>query len=441
MQTILNDTQLEKELIAIILNNPSYLPNVQKIINPSIFYDEVVRESYIACVELYLNKNRITLQDLTFTLKSKNIKNWYEVLEYSTGKTSIDLKEIIYYLVELKGKRDIFEMNKILNKSILENKSYSELLQIINSTTSNEYFADNDDILDMKDVLASTINSIGDVMTNGSTVGVPTGYSTLDKITGGWLNGNLILFAGRPGQGKTITLLEHSRNASSQGYPVLFLSLEMPVQSLIYRMISGTLEDGTSYSEIKTGKINIDKYSSISGRVANDLGKLPITWYDGANRDINYLSKVIQKVVQEKKIKMVVIDYMQLISDNEIKNKEEIAQVSSVSKKLQQLSKKLNIPFLIATQLNRASEARTNHRPKLADLRSSGQIEQDASVVIGLYRDDYYKWERAKEENLPHVEFDNKIEYIFLKNRDGDTRFVELGIDVKTSRIYENSIF
>lgn len=437
----LYDIQAERELIAIILNNPSYITTIQKMVNPIIFYDELVKASYLACIELFLNKNRITLQDLSFDLKSKNFNNWYEVLEYNTSRTSMDAKELIYYLVELKGKRDMFDMAKKINNGIMSNSTYQELLQIVNSETTNEYFAGNDDLLDMSDILLTTVNSIGDVMTNGHTVGVPTGYPSLDRITGGWLNGNLILFAGRPGQGKTITLLEHSRHASAQGFPVLFLSLEMPVQSLIYRMISGTLDDGTSYAEIKTGKIDINKYNSISGKVGAELGKLPITWYDGASRDINYLSRIVQKVVQEKKIKMVVIDYLQLITDSEIRNKEEIAQVSSVSKKLQQLSKKLNVPFLIATQLNRASESRANHRPKLADLRSSGQIEQDASVVIGLYRDDYYKWEKAKEENSPMVDFDNKIEYIFLKNRDGDTRFVELGIDVKTSRIFESHSF
>lgn len=438
---ILHDIDTERELIAIVLNNPTTITTLEKMVNTTIFYDELAKASYLACIELYLNKNRITLPDLVLSLKSQNISNWSEMLSINTSKTAMDVKEIVYYLVELKGKRDMFFMQKQISDGILNNLTYQELLQIVNQNTQGDYFASNDDIFSMTDVLQTTINELGNVMTNGNTVGVPTGYSTLDKITGGWLNGNLILFAGRPGQGKTITLLEHSRNASKLGFPVLFLSLEMPVQSLIYRMISGSLEDGTSYSEIKTGRIDIDKYSKISGRITQELSQLPITWYDGASRDINYLSKVIQKYVNEKKIKMVVIDYLQLITDNEIRNKEEIAQVSSVSKKLQQLAKKLNIPFLIATQLNRASEARANHRPKLADLRSSGQIEQDASVVIGLYRDDYYKWEKAKEENSPMVEFDNKIEYIFLKNRDGDTRFVELGIDVKTSRIYEHASF
>jgi replicative DNA helicase len=202
-------------------------------------------------------------------------------------------------------------------------------------------------------------------------------------------------------------------------------------------MISGQLDDSTPYSKIKTGRIDINQFSNIQRKAVTNLEKLPITWYDGANRDINYLSTLIQKIVREKNIDMVVVDYLQLITDSSIRSNDETAVVGSVSKKIQQLAKKLNIPFLCAAQLNRQSEGRNSHRPKLSDLRSSGQIEQDASVVIGLYRDDYYKYEKAKEEGNNNVVFDNVIEYIFMKNRDGDTRTADLFIDVATSKIRE----
>jgi len=298
---------------------------------------------------------------------------------------------------------------------------------------------DDNDIFDMKSALLQAVNNLGDVMTNGSLSGVPTGYPKLDEITGGWLKGNVILFAARPGAGKTIALLEHTRCASEQNKKVLFLSLEMPVLSLIYRMISGQLDSGLPYSKIKTGRISIDQFTEIQRTAIANLEKLPITWYDGANRDINYLSNVIQKIVRENKIDMVVIDYIQLMSDSSIKTSNETEIAGSVADKIQALSKKLNIPFLCAAQLNRSNEGRTSHRPRLNDLRSSGKLEQMASVVIGLYRDDYYAYERAKEsgENMM-PEFNNIIEYIFLKQRDGDTKTLEMFVDPKTSSIREN---
>jgi replicative DNA helicase len=293
----------------------------------------------------------------------------------------------------------------------------------------------------MKDALLSAVNNLGDVMTNGNLSGVPTGYPKLDEITGGWLKGNVILFAARPGQGKTITLLEHARCAAELNYNVLFLSLEMPVMSLIYRMISGQLDNPTPYSKIKTGRISIEQFTQVQSEAVTRLEKLPITWYDGANRDINYLTSMIQKIVREKNIKMVMIDYLQLMTDSTINASNEVAMVGTVADKIQSLAKKLNIPFVCAAQLNRASEGRSSHRPKLSDLRSSGKIEQMASVVVGLYREDYYAYEEARENNNPNVTFNNKLEYIFLKNRDGNTATHDMYVDVSTSRISEQDIF
>lgn len=438
-QTIsLTDLDSEQELIAVLCNYPSYTKEVQKIIKPDVFHFESTRNVYLTCVELFSEKGTFTQSDIIIRLKSKGSNDWVDVMMASTTRTPLNAQEVIYYLAELKGKRDILAMSREINNSLVNGEDYFAILEKINKVTSTEIIHnDESEVMDMKSALSSAVENIGDVMTNGSLSGVPTGYNILDNVTGGWLKGNVILFAARPGQGKTICLLEHSRCAGEMNKKVLFLSLEMPVVSLIYRMISGQLDDSTPYSKIKTGRIDINQFTNIQKQAVTNLEKLPITWYDGANRDINYLSTLIQKIVREKQIDMVVIDYLQLITDNSIKSNDETAVVGSVSKKIQQLAKKLNIPFLCAAQLNRQSEGRNSHRPKLSDLRSSGQIEQDASVVIGLYRDDYYKYEKAKEEGNNNVVFDNIIEYIFMKNRDGDTRTADLFIDVATSKIRE----
>jgi replicative DNA helicase len=333
-------------------------------------------------------------------------------------------------------------LSKEITSDLVNGVDYFTLLDKINNTISNEVVKDNtEEVVSMKDALLSAVNNLGDVMTNGSLSGVPTGYPKLDEITGGWLKGNVILFAARPGQGKTITLLEHARCAAELNYNVLFLSLEMPVMSLIYRMISGQLDNPTPYSKIKTGRISIEQFTSVQSEAVTRLEKLPITWYDGANRDVNYLSSMIQKIVREKNIKMVMIDYLQLMTDSTINASNEVAMVGTVADKIQSLAKKLNIPFVCAAQLNRASEGRSSHRPKLSDLRSSGKIEQMASVVVGLYREDYYAYEEARENNNPNVTFNNKLEYIFLKNRDGNTATHDMFVDVATSRISEQDIF
>lgn len=432
------DLDAEREVLALLMNHPSYTKDIQKIITPDVFHFGTTKAVYLTCVELFSEKGTFTQSDIIIRLKSKGSNDWVDVMMASTTRTPLNAQEVIYYLAELKGKRDILAMSREINNSLVNGEDYFAILEKINKVTSTEIIHnDESEVMDMKSALSSAVENIGDVMTNGSLSGVPTGYNILDNVTGGWLKGNVILFAARPGQGKTICLLEHSRCAGEMNKKVLFLSLEMPVVSLIYRMISGQLDDSTPYSKIKTGRIDINQFTNIQKQAVTNLEKLPITWYDGANRDINYLSTLIQKIVREKQIDMVVIDYLQLITDNSIKSNDETAVVGSVSKKIQQLAKKLNIPFLCAAQLNRQSEGRNSHRPKLSDLRSSGQIEQDASVVIGLYRDDYYKYEKAKEEGNNNVVFDNIIEYIFMKNRDGDTRTADLFIDVATSKIRE----
>lgn len=440
-KTLYSDFDAEKELIALICNHPAHFKDIQKIIKPDALFYSATKQAYLACEQLCSERGTIYLAELILRLKSNNNNDWITIMDATTTISPLNSQELLFYLAELKGKRDIMNLSRQLNNDLANGADYHQLKSKISNVIDNDIIpSENEDILTMKDALNSALQNIGEVMTNGSLSGVPTGYKKLDEFTGGWLNGNVILFAGRPGQGKTISLIEHAKHASRLGYNVLFLSLEMPVVSLVYRMISGTLNDTIPYSKLKTGQINIDQYQVVNDSSVKELYNLPITWYDGSNRDINYLSMMIQKIVREKSIKMVVIDYIQLMSDNQIKSNDEFSVVGSVADKVQILAKKLNIPFLCATQLNRANEGRGSHRPRLSDLRSSGKLEQMASVVIGLYREDYYAYEKAKEENsIP--EFNNEIDYIFLKNRDGDTLTCQLYIDVKTSRISENNIF
>lgn len=432
------DLDAEKEVIALLCNYPSYTKEIQKIITTDVFHFNATKSVYLTCVELYSEKGTFTLSDVILRLKTNNNNDWAVVMSATTSKNPINAHELVMYLASLKGKRDLLNLSKEINNDLMNGTDYFEMVDKINKINNQELIKeDNNEILDMKSALMSAVTTIGDVMTNGSLSGVPTGYPKLDEITGGWLKGNVILFAARPGQGKTIALLEHTRWAAELGQSVLFLSLEMPVISLIYRMISGQLDDGLPYSKIKTGRLSIDQFSNIQKQAVTNLEKLPITWYDGANRDINYLTNLIQKIVREKNIKMVVIDYIQLMTDSSIKGSNETEIAGSVADKIQILSKKLNIPFLCAAQLNRSNEARASHRPRLSDLRSTGKLEQMASVVIGLYREDYYAYERAKEEMNPNVEYTNIIEYIFMKQRDGECKTLEMFIDPKTSTIKE----
>jgi replicative DNA helicase len=430
------DLDAEKEVIALLCNYPSLTKECQKAINPDVFHFASTKAIYLTCIELFSESGTFSLSDLVLRLKTQGSNDWALILGATTSRNPLNANELLIYLAELKGKRDLLNLSRELNNDLANGHDYFTLVDKITNSIGNDLIKnDSNEIIEMKDALMTAVSTIGDVMTNGSLSGVPTGYKILDDVTGGWLKGNVVLFAARPGQGKTIALLEHARCAAEMNKKVLFLSLEMPVISLIYRMISGQLDNGIPYSKIKTGRIDINQFSDIQKQAITKLEKLPITWYDGNSRDIDYLSKLIMKIVREKNIDIVMIDYIQLMTDSKINPSQETAMAGSVADKIQLLCKQLNIPFICAAQLNRQSEGRSSHRPKLSDLRSTGKLEQMASVVIGLYREDYYSYERAREENNANVEFNNKLEYIFMKNRDGECKTAEMYVDVSTSTI------
>jgi replicative DNA helicase len=430
------DLDAEKEVIALLCNYPSLTKECQKAINPDVFHFASTKAIYLTCIELFSESGTFSLSDLVLRLKTQGSNDWALILGATTSRNPLNANELLIYLAELKGKRDLLNLSRELNNDLANGHDYFTLVDKITNSIGNDLIKnDSNEIIEMKDALMTAVTTIGDVMTNGSLSGVPTGYKILDDVTGGWLKGNVVLFAARPGQGKTIALLEHARCAAEMNKKVLFLSLEMPVISLIYRMISGQLDNGIPYSKIKTGRIDINQFSNIQKQAITKLEKLPITWYDGNSRDIDYLSKLIMKIVREKNIDIVMIDYIQLMTDSKINPSQETAMAGSVADKIQLLCKQLNIPFICAAQLNRQSEGRSSHRPKLSDLRSTGKLEQMASVVIGLYREDYYSYERAREENNANVEFNNKLEYIFMKNRDGECKTAEMYVDVSTSTI------
>jgi replicative DNA helicase len=430
------DLDAEKEVIALLCNFPSFTKECQKAINPDVFHFASTKAIYLTCIELFSESGTFSLSDLVLRLKTQGNNDWALILGATTSRNPLTANELLIYLAELKGKRDLLNLSRELNNDLANGHDYFTLVDKITNSIGNDLIKnDSNEIIEMKDALMTAVTTIGDVMTNGSLSGVPTGYKILDDVTGGWLKGNVVLFAARPGQGKTIALLEHARCAAEMNKKVLFLSLEMPVISLIYRMISGQLDNGIPYSKIKTGRIDINQFSDIQKQAITKLEKLPITWYDGNSRDIDYLSKLIMKIVREKNIDIVMIDYIQLMTDSKINPSQETAMAGSVADKIQLLCKQLNIPFICAAQLNRQSEGRSSHRPKLSDLRSTGKLEQMASVVIGLYREDYYSYERAREENNANVEFNNKLEYIFMKNRDGECKTAEMYVDVSTSTI------
>jgi replicative DNA helicase len=434
------DHLLEKDMISYLLEHSHTLPEVNKIISSDSFIDLLNRASFSAMVELSSTKGSFNRYDVFRSLKSKESDLGIDITPVLSMLPTrvIDHMQIAFEIKELENRRHMFNIAQKIHSALDNGEELSIMSSIIeqgmslieDSTASQEVYSI-ENVYD--EVIAKMEESAG---VQKSFSGIDTGSRKLNYTLGGWQEGMTII-AARPSMGKTIVGLEHTKACAKSGKRVLFLSLEMPKNSLLYRYISSEIAE-YNYSDLKANRISPEDVKKIKESQARELRSLPIFFYDSDNRDINYLSMMITAEVRKNKIDMVVIDYLQLIRDNQIKGQDDFAQVSSVSNKIQKLSRKLKLPIICLSQLSRNVESRPNKTPMLADLRSSGNIEQDAIVVIGLYRDDYYKYVDAKANNQAVAPMDNTLKYVILKNRDGEVGDVNRFVDVKTNRVADS---
>ncbi len=214
-----------------------------------------------------------------------------------------------------------------------------------------------------------------------SLVGVPSGFTSIDRITGGWQPGNLIIIAGRPSMGKTALALTLASNPAKLKYPICLFSLEMSESEIATRFMSGV--SGYTNVEIRNADINMENFVSRS----NEIAGLPIFIDDTPALSLFELRSKVKKMIVRNGVQMVIVDYLQLMKA-EAGNREQ--EVSTISRGLKAIAKEFNIPVIALSQLNRGVEDRTDKRPRLSDLRESGAIEQDADIVCFVFRPSVY---------------------------------------------------
>ena len=246
--------------------------------------------------------------------------------------------------------------------------------------------------------------------------GVPTGFADLDYRTAGLHGSELILVAARPAMGKSAFALNIATNAALRGNtPVAIFSLEMSKAQLVNRILCS--EAMVDSNKVRTGKLEDEDW----GKLAEAIGPLSETGIyidDTPGISVMEIRAKCRKLKLEKNIGLVVIDYLQLVQGSNKRNGSREQEISEISRSLKILAKELDVPVIALSQLSRAVEQRPDHRPMLSDLRDSGAIEQDADIVMFLYRDDYYNEDSEKK---------NVAEVIIAKHRGGSTGTVDLG--------------
>lgn len=262
----------------------------------------------------------------------------------------------------------------------------------------------------------------------GTVVGVPTGFADLDKLTGGLQRSDLIILAARPAVGKTSFQLGIAHNAAVQyGKTVAIFSLEMSAEQLVQRLLA--METGVDSHRLRLGLINDDEWDQIS-RAFGRLAEAKIFIDDTPSINIMELRSKARRLMAEHGVDLIIVDYLQLAQGRRAENR--VQEISNISRSLKGLARELNVPVLALSQLSRAVEARTDHRPMLSDLRESGSIEQDADIVMFIYREDVYD---------PDTEKKGIAEIIVAKHRNGPTDTISLRFFDRTARFADLELY
>ena len=418
-----HDTEAEQAVLGSMLTDKEAIINAIEVLKEEDFYREDNKTIYEAILNLY---NRAEPVDV-ITLKS----------ELSTmGK----LEQVggLEYLAELPDKVPTTANVDKYIKIVEEKSMLRKLILTANDIIKLGYdeTQDVDDIMDsaekkifdmsqaknqkgyssIKDILVDTFTELEQLYNKKQHItGVPTGFADLDYKTAGLHNSDLILVAARPAMGKSAFALNIATYAATRGnVPTAIFSLEMSKEQMTNRILcSQAMVDS---NKVRTGKIDEDDWQKLA-MASGELSEAGIYIDDTPGISIMEIRAKCRKLKLEKNIGLVVIDYLQLVAGTGKRNGSREQEISEISRSLKILAKEINVPVIALSQLSRAPEQRPDHRPMLADLRESGAIEQDADIVMFLYRDDYYN-ENSEKKNVAEV--------ILAKHRSGSTGTVEL---------------
>lgn len=380
--------EAEQAIIGTCLVNPEAINEIITILSPDMFYLESNKQLYSALVEVTKKTGRADLISICDYLRVKGqLDNFGGILGLTKRTSGIVTDQYLMnyvYLVKEKYilREYIYSAAKLTNMAYMEDLAdvveYAEgtIFQISNFTQNKEPRRINGIVDEYLVEIEKIINK------EKALSGIASGFTTIDRLTGGWQPSDLIIIAGRPSMGKTAVALSLAKGAAENKIPVAIFSLEMSESQLVGRYLSGV--SGRTNLELRTGKVDLMELSCKS----NDIAMLPILIDDTAGITLFELRSKIKKLILKEGIRLVVIDYLQLINQEAGSREQE---VSKISRGLKAIAKEFNIPIIALSQLNRSVEDRSNKIPRLSDLRESGAIEQDADIVCFVHRPAYYK--------------------------------------------------
>jgi len=433
----LYNLDIERGILSAILFDGKIYEDVAAILKPLDFYLPFHQNLFAAMEDLYKKDypiDEIFLKDHLVKQNKFDEELFLEIL----GTAPIEAVEA--YAREIKDlavKRELIHLSNEIKKTVLEDdkKAIEEveeiqgkLFSIATSNLAGDFKESEAIINDTLEYIKTQISKQNKIVT-----GLDTGFVELNRFTSGFGEGDLIILAARPSMGKTALALNLALNVLKQDKGVAIFSLEMPAEQLMLRMLSAAGK--IPLQDLRRGNLDDNEWSKLTA-VADELSEKPLFVDDEGNVNIHTIRAKLRKLkMQNPELSLAIIDYLQLISSDQ---RERHLAIAEISRSLKLLARELQIPIIALSQLNRSLESRPNKRPMLSDLRESGAIEQDADIIMFIYRDDVYKAMEAKQKQKEamekgkavEIDFQEKevedAEVIIGKQRNGPTGTVEM---------------
>jgi len=445
-EVVIFDPETYEEIAAKLMSHDFYLPFHQHVfasMEELSREEKPIDEEFLRSKLIAMGKfDEVAMLDLLSANPISNTAAYLTEIKAKSSKRALatlatEIKKVVI--------EDDLPAEEVMN--LVEKKLYE-----ITQNNTNEDFRDSKDItLAMMDEI-NRLKALG----NSKLIGTDTGFKNLNDKTSGFGKGDLVIIAARPAMGKTALVLNMALKAIERNEGVAFFSLEMPAEQLMLRLLSA--KTSIPLQALRVGDLRDEQWSQLSA-ATSELSEKKLFVDDGGYATIHHVRSKLRKLkAQHPEISVAIIDYLQLMSGEGKEGRQQ--EVSEISRGLKQLARELQIPIVALSQLNRGVESRDNKRPMLSDLRESGAIEQDADIILFVYRDDVYreamekeKEMKAKAEGKPYTsEFSKKseedAEIIIGKQRNGPTgtvfqkkftRFVDASVSPAFEVVYEES--
>ena len=415
--------EAEQAVLGAMLIKKEAIAEVQEILQPDDFYREAHRIVYEAMVQLQNNDEAVDLVTLTEQLRKSEQLDKIGGLAFITQLANAvpTAANVVYHAKIVKEKA---ELRSLINAATaIASAAYEDntdvenimddaekkILAVANRKNGGAFES-------MKSIVMRTFERINVLYeSKGGLTGISSGFKDLDKLTAGLQKSDLILVAARPSMGKTAFTLNIASYVGTHGGKVAFFSLEMSKEQLMQRMLCA--EGGIDATKLRTGQLDTQEWNKLV-HVADTLSRAPIYIDDTAGITVMELRSKARRLKAEHGLDLIIIDYLQLMQGRPSKNGDNRQQeISEISRSLQALARELDLPVIALSQLSRSVESRKIKKPMLSDLRESGSLEQDADIVMFLYREDYYDKD-TENKNITDV--------IVAKHRNGPVDTISL---------------